>query len=61
MAGNGWYEEGCSRRCTEQHTYEFGCCARVDTRICTRPGHVCGVQGAGPCNGLPRTDPKPAG
>jgi hypothetical protein len=22
--------------------------------LCTRPGHACGTEGAGPCNGHPR-------
>jgi hypothetical protein len=25
--------------------------------VCTRPGHACCQEGAGPCNGLPRTMP----
>lgn len=24
--------------------------------LCTRPVHLCGEEGAGPCNGLPRRD-----
>jgi NhaP-type Na+/H+ or K+/H+ antiporter len=25
-----------------------------ESDVCTRPGHACGTEGAGPCNGLPR-------